>query len=101
MDIFEVPQTNNAHQEAVNLSTKNRVALDTLKKNYEESFMTLWANTNATAQEILNVYGTGASQLFTVSRATAMFIKSLDPSWNPPVSPKEFTLNEDGTVTIH
>jgi hypothetical protein len=100
MNIFETPQINKAEQEAINLSTKSKVGLDMLKSNYEDSFMTLWANPNATPQEILDLYGTNASQLFVVSRATAMFIKSVDPSWTPPVSPKEFTINEDGTVTI-
>lgn len=100
MEIFGTLETSNAQQEAINLSTKNRVAFDSLKKQYVDSFNCLWSNQNATPQEILDVYGVNAKQLFVVSRATALFIKSLDPSWTPPTLPKEFTINDDGTVTV-
>lgn len=102
MSIFVPPtQINLPLQEAQNLSTKNMIALDMLKRNYEDAFNCLWHNPNATPQEILDVYGSNAAQLFLVSRDTALFIKSVDPTYEPPVLPKEFTINPDGTVTIN
>jgi hypothetical protein len=101
MDIFNTPQPiTSAEQEAINLAEKNRIALDVLKVNYKESFTKLWANENATSQEILDVYGTNAVKLFLASKKTAELIKFLDPTYEAPVTPKEFTINNDGSVTI-
>lgn len=89
MNIFEIPQTDLAQQEAINLASKNRATLDMLKKQYQDAFNSLWFNPNATPQEILNIFGTNAVKLFMVSKATADFIKSIDPEYTPPTTPKE------------
>lgn len=101
MDIFN-PQTENnlPFQEAQNLATKNMIALDMLKSNIKDAFACLHNNPNATSQEILDVYGENAASLFIAFQKAILFINSLDPTWEPPVSPKEFTINPDGTVTI-
>lgn len=101
MDIFETANTIDlAEQEARNLALKNKTGLDMLKKSLEDSFNALWNNPNATPQEILNVFGTDAYKLFKTSRDTILFIKSIDPEYVYPVSPKQFTINSDGSVTI-
>lgn len=101
MDIFNTQtQVNLAEQEARNLSERNRIGLDTLKMSLKQSFFTLWNNPNASPQDILNVFGTNAYKLFQTSRDTIALIKTLDPEWEAPVSPKEFTVNPDGSVTI-
>lgn len=101
MDIFNITtETNLPLQEARNLAEKNRIALDMLKSNFKNSFNSLWNNPNATPQEILDMFDTNAYKLFATSRDTIMFIKSIDPEWEAPISPKEFTVNPDGSVTI-
>jgi len=101
MDIFNTPQPiSSAEQEAINLAEKNRIALDILKTSYEESFKKLWNNENATPQDILAVFGANAVKLFIASKATADFIKSLDPAYQAPITPREFKINQDGSVTI-
>ena len=101
MELFWTQQaTNYPLQEAMNLQEKSRIGLDILKANYKDSFACLWNNPNATPQEILDVYWVNAAQLFITSRDIAIFINSLDPTWEPPVSPNEFTINPDGTVTV-
>jgi hypothetical protein len=101
MNIFNLNEQNTVLQEAKNLADKNRITLDMLKRNVEDAFNTLWHNPNATPQEILDVYGTSAAQLFIACRATFDFIKSVDDTYIEPIPPKSVMIHEDGTVKVN
>lgn len=100
MNIFNIENQNKALQEAKNLADKNRITLDTLKRNVEDAFNTLWHNPNATPQEILDIYGTSAVQLFVVYRKTIDLIKEIEPNYQEKNLPVAFEIKPDGTVKI-
>jgi len=52
------------------------------------------------AQEVLDKFGTDASQLFQIHALWQQFIKSVDSSWVDLVPPYDFLINEDGTVVL-
>ena len=82
------------------IKQSNKVSLDILKQSHDINFNNIWNNGNFTPQEIFNEFGTDAVQLFQVSAATQEFIKMCDPDYEILVPPVEFTINEDGTVTV-
>jgi hypothetical protein len=63
-------------------------------------FNQLWKNPKASPQEILDEYGTEAAQLFSFSSQLQAMALGINPAYEPLVSPYEFTINSDGTVTV-
>ena len=104
MNIFnttkELTQAQKLKEFISSIKQSNKVALDMLKKSHEINFNNIWNNPSFTPQEIFDEFGTDAVQLFQVSSATQEFIKMCDPDYEILVPPVEFTINEDGTVTV-
>jgi len=75
-------------------------ALIILRQTVKGCFDDVWNNSEYTPQEFLNSCGTDASKLFIASAKTQQLIKALDPTYEYLISPKQVTINEDGTVTV-
>jgi len=78
----------------------NKATLDTLKESTINSFNNVWRNPKATPQDIFNTFGVNAVRLFIVAGATIQFIKTLDPEWQEPTPPYQYTIKQDGTVEV-
>jgi hypothetical protein len=76
----------------------NSRTLEHLKMGVKQAFEAVWSAPDP--QKVIDQFGTSAVILFQASNASQQLIKALDPSWEELVPPKEFTVNEDGTVTI-
>ncbi len=75
----------------------NTIIFNTLKSGFERSFAIL--NFSQNPQNILDLLGNKAIDLFTMAQKTVEFLQFVDPSYSPPVSRYTYTFNEDGTVT--
>ena len=63
-------------------------------------FQQLWKSPKVTPQEILDEYGTDAAQLFAFSAQLQALALGINPDYEPLVSPYEYIINPDGTVTV-
>lgn len=88
------------NNEILRCATYRKGTLEALYSAYIVSFNDFWYNSIVTPQEVCNFYGNQAGQLFYVSSKTFEFMYLLNPTLVPPFIPFEFTVNEDGTVTI-
>lgn len=84
----------------IHLKGINKALYDYIDASHKGGFDLLWNNSNFTAQEILNEFGSDAVQLFILSKAIQQLLKAANPNYVALVPPKEYTINEDGTITI-
>lgn len=73
-----------------------------MNRAFNEGAKTFWNNPNATPEEISNQLGTDAKEIFQLHYALGQLIGSIKPE---NISDTlniigQFTMNEDGTVTI-
>jgi hypothetical protein len=80
---------------------RNQTALDAVCVNHRLAFDTLW---KGDTQSILNVFGTNAVNLFIASSKIQELLSEIyninGDVYEPLIPPKQYTINEDGTVTI-
>lgn len=67
---------------------------------YNESFEMFWSEENVTPQERCDMLGNQAYKVFEDSMDRIVHLMKYQPTWNPPIPPYKYTINEDGTVTI-
>lgn len=96
----EKTQQEKAALAAQQLSDQVNGSLENLKVNIQASWNLFWNNPEVSAQEICDYYGNQAYKIFQESGFWQAAIKQRDPSYEELVPPKEFTINQDGTVTI-
>lgn len=78
-----------------------RALLDWFVATYTKLGRDIWANPHATPQQLLEAYGPQAAEMFRVSALTGKFHFDVKGQAINPVPPGyEYTINEDGTVTI-
>lgn len=76
-------------------------SLDRLKQTYITGMSLIWsAEGDVGPDEVLEMLGTDASQLFIKGNRLLTFIMEEDPDWIPPLPTREFTINPDGSVTL-
>lgn len=64
-------------------------------------FDALWSGlTMAQAQEVIDLFGTNAKELFLYHSAWQTFLKTVDSNYTWLTPPFNVTINEDGTVTL-
>jgi hypothetical protein len=80
---------------------ENTLCLAQMKRSAMFVFNMLWKNPQHTPQEVCNMFGTDAVKAFEAHGKLQELIYLLDSSWVPLVPLKEYTKNEDGTVTIN
>ncbi len=77
--------------------------LENKKANYQTAFNLVWKPANCTPQDIFDLMGTQAIELFLKAQIEAQSIIALDPTWVPPmpadVGYPNYAINADGTVT--
>ncbi len=103
MDIFtptEISAEEKIRRGANTLIQFNNDALENMIINRNQTFNLFWNNADATPQELCDLFGNQAYKLFQSYGAVNQLIKALKPDDVPPSSLNEFTINEDGTVTI-
>ena len=82
------------------LSTFATATVESYKRSYQASFDMLWNKTKYSAQDIFDLLGTDAAQLFVTANKVINHIRDLDPSYEPPMPTATYTINDDGTVTV-
>ena len=69
--------------------------------NYSEIKRMMWQNQQGlTPQQAFDALGTNAAELFQLSSVLVQAVNSVKPNTLDPAQPYEFTVNEDGTVTV-
>ena len=87
-------------KEAVNsFSAESQAVLDNYKNNYQRLFDMIWT-TSVHPQDFFDVLGSQAVTIFQTAQKVVMHIMDLEPTYVPPSAPYEFTIENDGTVTV-
>jgi hypothetical protein len=63
-------------------------------------FNYVWNNKKYTAKEILDGFGTDAVTIFQLSGSLQQMLSLANPNYVPMTPLKEYTINQDGTVTV-
>jgi hypothetical protein len=105
MSIIEIVNESETQQDVAVVVKKRIVDMSTamfrrMKQEHARIFNMLWNNPKATPQEILDQYGVDAAALFSFSSEIQTMAKAIDPGYVPLVSPYEYTINPDGTITV-
>lgn len=82
------------------IDTKVIETIENAKVGYRATYDLLWHNQDVQPQEICDQLGNEAYKMFENAMRWIQAIKQFDPTWEYPPAPNEFTINEDGTVTI-
>lgn len=76
-------------------------SLDALKRAYARGMALVWSQEGGIGPaEVLESLGTDAAALFVEGNKLITFILEADPDWQYPAPTHEFTINEDGSVTL-
>jgi len=70
-------------------------------QTYEGIKQSVWGNQQGlTPQEVFDALGTNGAELFQLSALLVQAVNAAKPDTLDPAQPYEFTINEDGTVTV-
>lgn len=94
----EITKEEQYREKAVKLVERSTHTLEGITSDHKIVFDMLWNDEDP--QILLDAMGNEAYKLFVVSHATQEFIKSIDENYARLNPPYEFTINEDGTVTL-
>lgn len=76
-------------------------SIDALKVLYTRGMQLVWADEGDIGPaEVFESLGTDGAALFMNGMKLLQFILNEDPDWDFPKPTHEYTLNEDGTVTV-
>lgn len=82
------------------LSAKLQRNFRQLLNDAQAGFNAIWNNPSLTPQQALDAFGTDASVLFLVNQEIAEILNAIVPgSWTLEI-PYNYTINQDGTVTV-
>jgi hypothetical protein len=110
MPILDGPKQPNPTTEQKQQFVVNRVKrlssnmLKNVKKQHQEIMQMIWRNPQGlTPQQVMDGFGAEAHELFELSNQLLTMlgnVKSDDPYLSEAAAPYEYTINQDGTVTI-
>jgi len=100
MEIITKTQEEIVTDEVASFTQHSNLSLENLKINIGLGFNKIWNNPLATPQEMIDRLGNKCAMYFIASKNTQDLIESLDPTYERLVPQYEFTVNEDGTVTL-
>jgi len=90
-----------AKQDHKYICTMFRNIRDRIEEEHNIIWNIIWNNERGlTAQEVLDDFGTDAYDLFLFSNSIQSLLSEADPEYNHLVTPSEYTVNTDGTITI-
>lgn len=97
----EVPnESDSLRQEKTAIVELNKRALTALGNYHKAAFDLVWNNSKFTPGQILDQFGSDAAELFIVSSKVQTLLKEIYPNYEEAVPPYNYTLNQDGTVTV-
>jgi hypothetical protein len=88
-----------AKEQVMAFSKESQAVLDNYKYNYQRLFNMIW-NSDVHPQDFFDVLDTQAVTIFQTAQEVVTHIMKLEPSYTPPAAPYEYTINQDGTVTV-
>ena len=104
MKLFETEvQTETEKLDAIVDTIKSKAirSLSRFQREQVQIFNMIWNSYENTPQEILDKFGTDAVELFIASKNAEDYLTLvLGDRYTPLVVPYEFTINEDGSVTV-
>lgn len=109
MPILEKPTpqqpTLEQKQKAVEIRIKKQSVdmLQNIKQIHQQMMQIVWQNKQGlTPQQVMDAFGSDAAELFQLSNALLTMLKTVKPDdeYGNTKAPYDYTINEDGTVTI-
>ena len=101
MSIIVPDASKNDVQNAVIRIKQNNLELwRFIKERHTAIFNMVWYDSQYTAKQIVDGFGTDGADLFNFSSDIQNLLYALDNTYKPLVPPKKYTINEDGTVTV-
>lgn len=104
MGIFDIQtktESELAKEQVLAFKRQGVDSLNNLKYNMTILFnMTWFPKDGVSVQKIWDEIGNDAADAINKSRATQLFIKSLDPSYEFLIPPYEYVVNQNGTLTV-
>lgn len=99
----EIGQEINAVAVAADILRVFKELYNNMMNQYRHGTNLYWRNSKATPQEIADVFGTDAAEVFQNHYALGQLLASLNPEEVAEINQAvgNFTMNEDGTVTIN
>ncbi len=82
------------------IDSKVLETIENAKVGYRATYDMLWHTPNVHPQEICDILGNEAYKMFENAMRWIQVLQQFDPSWVYPPAPYQFTVNENGTVTI-
>jgi hypothetical protein len=103
LDNISVPQLSESQIIANNLKGSTKMTFQMMVNAFNAGAINFWNNPKSTPAEIANALGTDAREVFQLHYALGQLIASVKPE---AISQGlsligQFTMNEDGTVTIN
>jgi hypothetical protein len=71
-----------------------------IKDRHTAIFNMVWYDSQYSAKQIVDGFGTDGASLFQFSGDIQDLLYALDNTYEPLVPPKDYVVNEDGTVTV-
>jgi len=103
MSLVTPPIENRAKTIATQVDQSRSFTIDQLIRATKNTFKNVWYNPEATPQEIFNEFGTNASIIFNDHAAAVQCVLTIKPRALTPADytpPFEYTINQDGSVTV-
>lgn len=96
------PIDKNALKSQLQQNTKSQIniMLKNLNNAWTQIFNSIWSNQILSPQEAIDSFGADAASLFQLSAQAQAFLNSVQPGVNVLTPPFQFTVNQDGTVTV-
>lgn len=105
MELFNIQTTELTKEQKLEdlkeqIKRQSFMAILSLKNQQKHLFGMIWNHGTFTPQEILDSFGTSAVELFVVSKNIEDLLEAALPNYERLVVPYEYTINQDGTVTV-
>jgi hypothetical protein len=92
--------TNDVQNAVIRIKQNNLDLWKIIKERHTAIFNMVWYDSKYSAKQIVDAFGTDASDLFVFSGDIQNLLYALDNTYVPLIPPKNYTINEDGTVTV-
>jgi len=102
MSIIKEPKTHEEKIQARKELIKHRCSrlYSTMASKHAQIFGLIWGDLDITEQEIFTAFGEEAGDLFEMSLGVQSLLNTVDPEYEPIQATHNYTINEDGTVTV-